>query len=171
VTRRLPRSAYLAIGRIGRSHVVRRLHPPLYRRFHGAAFLGRSMGCETILLQTTGARSGRPRTAPLYAFPAGDAPGAARAQATADEPPVLVVVASNGGAGHPPAWYRNLRAHPEGVVVHASRSWAVWARDAAGDERERLWRSVNAVYPGFDDYQSIAPTPIPVVVLEPVAER
>jgi deazaflavin-dependent oxidoreductase (nitroreductase family) len=163
---RLPPRVNLAIGWIGRSRFVRRAHPALYRRFHGAAFLGRSMGCLTILLHTTGAKSNRPRTAPLYAFPAGDGPGAARAGG----PRRLAVVASNGGHGNPPAWYRNLREHPGAVVEEGSRRWAARARVTAGEERERLWRAITAVYPGYDDYQAVTAAQIPVVVLEPIAE-
>jgi deazaflavin-dependent oxidoreductase (nitroreductase family) len=170
VTRRLPSRVYLLIGRIGRNRLVRRLHPALYHRFHGAAFLGRSMGCRTILLHTTGGRTGRPRTAPLYAFPVGEAPGAARAATGAGSAPTLAVVASNGGLGHPPAWYRNLRARPVAIVEDGDRRWSARARDVAGGERDRLWHLVNAAYPGYEAYQALTTDEIPVVVLEPLPE-
>jgi deazaflavin-dependent oxidoreductase (nitroreductase family) len=170
VTRRLPRRAYLAIGRLSRTRIVRRLHPVLYHRFHGAAFLGRTLGCRTIVLHATGARSGEPRPVALYAFPVPDAPGAASASPAAGSAARLAVVASNGGAGHPPAWYRNLRAHPGAVVEDGPHRWAVRARDAEGDERGRLWAVITAAYPGYDDYQARTARPIPVVVLEPVPD-
>lgn len=173
MARTLRPRVYLAIGRFGRSRLVRRAHPALYRRFHGAAFLGRSMGCLTVLLHTTGARSGRPRTAPLYAFPSLDGPGAGTGRddpwpPDTGRPPRLVVVASNGGRGSPPAWYRNLRAHPGAVVEEGTRRWGVRAREAVGAERGQLWHAIAAAYPGFDAYQAVTADEIPVVVLEPI---
>lgn len=168
MTRRLPQRAYLAIGRLSRSRFVRTMHPLLYRRFRGAAFLGRTLGCRTIVVHTTGARTGAPRAAALFAFPVPDAPGAATA-ATPGRPAPLAVVASNGGGGRPPSWYRNLRAHPAVVVEDGPVRWVARARDAAGEERARLWTVITAAYPGYDDYQARTPAEIPVVVLDPVA--
>jgi deazaflavin-dependent oxidoreductase (nitroreductase family) len=170
VTRRLPRRVYLAIGRLSRTRFVRRFHPVLYRRFHGAAFLGRTLGCRTVVLHATGARSGAPRPVALYAFPVPDAPGAASASAAVGSAVPLAVVASNGGAGHPPAWYRNIRAHPDVVVEDGPDHWVVRAREAAGDERERLWAVIAGAFPGYEDYQARTAGPIPVVVLEPASD-
>jgi deazaflavin-dependent oxidoreductase (nitroreductase family) len=83
---------------------------------------------------------------------------------------VLAVVASNGGAGRPPAWHRNLRAEPVAVVEDGPRRWTARARVAEGAERTALWRSITAAYAGFDDYQARTPEPIPVVVLEPIGD-
>ena len=172
MTPRLPHRAYRAIGRLSRTRFLQRVHPALYHRFHGAAFLGSSLGCRMILLHTTGARTGLPRTVALFAFPAevGTAePGApARLTSGSEDPPALVVIASNGGAGHPPAWHANLRMHPAVLVEEGSRTWVARAREAAGIERSRLWRSVNDAYPGYDQYQAATPHPIPVVVLDAV---
>ena len=41
--------------------------------------------------------------------------------------------------------------------------------DAEGDERERLWRALADVYPGYDRYAQKTSRRIPVVVLEPAA--
>ncbi len=43
------------------------------------------------------------------------------------------------------------------------------ARDAEGDERDRLWAQMIGVYPPYDAYQSKTTRRIPVVVLEPVS--
>jgi len=72
--------------------------------------------------------------------------------------------------GHPPAWYRNLRVHPGAVVEEGSRRWLVSARDAAGEEREQLWRAITAVYAGYEAYQAVTAGEIPIVVLEPITE-
>lgn len=149
---------------------MRTFHPVLYRRFGGAAFLGRALGCRTVVVHTTGARTGVPRAAALFAFPLPEAPGAATAAPAPGRPAPLAVVASNGGAGRPPSWYRNLRAHPAAVVEDGPDRWVARARDAAGEERARLWAAISTAYPGYDDYQARTPAEIPVVVLEPVAE-
>ena len=55
-------------------------------------------GTQTLLLTTTGRKSGEPRTTPLIYAPHGDA---------------YTIVASKGGSDAPPAWYLNLSANPE----------------------------------------------------------
>jgi deazaflavin-dependent oxidoreductase (nitroreductase family) len=99
-----------------------------------------------LLLTTTGARSGQPRTTPMMYMTDGDR---------------LVVYASNIGAKSHPAWYRNLVAHPEvRVEVGADRFDAV-AVVTSGEERERLWR----LFP-FPEHQGRTERQIPVVALE-----
>jgi deazaflavin-dependent oxidoreductase (nitroreductase family) len=53
-------------------------------------------------LHTRGARSGQPRSTPLLYTRHGDG---------------YVIVASKAGADHHPAWYHNLRAHPDAVTI------------------------------------------------------
>lgn len=107
----------------------------------------------TLLLTTTGRRSGRPRTLPLIYT---EADGG------------YVVIASKGGAPEHPAWYRNLQARPEAEVQVADRRFHARARDARGEERARLWRRMAEIYPPYDEYQARTDREIPVVVLEPV---
>ena len=64
-----------------------------------------AMGQPILLLHTRGARSGQPRTSPLLYTPRGDA---------------FVIVASKAGDAHHPAWYHNLRAHPESVTIEVN---------------------------------------------------
>ena len=80
-----------------------------------------------------------------------------------------VVVASKAGADHHPAWYHNLRAHPDAVTIEVGgRRIGVHPRDAEGAEREELWRLVNDNYNGYQVYQQRAGQRIiPVVLLEP----
>jgi deazaflavin-dependent oxidoreductase (nitroreductase family) len=111
------------------------------------------LGLPTLLLRTTGARSGEPREAPLLYAPDGER---------------IVLIASQGGAPRNPAWYHNLVAHPECEVLAAhERSGAYVAREAQGEERERLWRIATAVYSGYDTYAARAgERRIPVMILE-----
>ena len=107
------------------------------------------------LLFVRGAKTGQLRTVPLLGTPVDDA---------------IVVIASNGGAPKHPAWYFNLRKHPEcEVEVRGVRSHRV-ARVTAGAERERCWTAALALYPGYASYAERAGREIPVVVLERAPE-
>lgn len=106
----------------------------------------------TLLLDHVGARSGVKRTAPLLYLTDG---------------PNLVVVASKGGHPHHPAWFHNLKAHPDTTVQVGSRVRPVHARVATAAERERLWPQAVAAYAGYRDYQARAGREIPLVILEP----
>jgi deazaflavin-dependent oxidoreductase (nitroreductase family) len=98
-----------------------------------------------LLLTTRGARSGQPRTVPMFYVADGDR---------------CVVYASNVGAPRHPGWYLNAVAHPDVTVeVGADRFDAV-AVVAAGEERERLWR----LFP-FQEHQRWTSRQIPVVAL------
>ena len=73
------------------------------------------------------------------------------------------------GAEHNPAWYHNLRAHPDEVSVEiGGRTIPVRPRVVEGAERAELWQLVNDNYNGYETYQDRVPGRlIPVVVLEP----
>jgi len=77
-------------------------------------------------------------------------------------------VASKAGAAHNPAWYDNLRAHPDSVAVEVGgRRTLVRPRVAEGAERAELWALVNDNYTGYSTYQGRAgDRVIPVVLLE-----
>ena len=108
-------------------------------------------GVPTLLLTTTGRRSGKQYVTPLIYGRDGDR---------------LLVVASKGGAATHPDWYRNLVAQPEvQVQVGADRFRAI-ARPATTDEKPRLWRIMTKVWPAYDEYQTKTTRAIPVVILE-----
>jgi deazaflavin-dependent oxidoreductase (nitroreductase family) len=65
----------------------------------------------------------------------------------------LVVIASNFGQQHHPAWYHNLLAHPAADLVVDGLRTVVEARLVDGELRERLWRRALAIYPGWDAYE------------------
>jgi F420H(2)-dependent quinone reductase len=140
------------VGRTGTGRLARWFHPPLYRWTGGAGQVGRSLGNLVVLLTTTGRQSGKPRTTAIWAYPDGEA---------------LVLVGSNGGKQRTPGWVFNLRARPEATVQRGREISAVRAREAQGDEYERLWALVVAQYPGYAAYQAWAQRVIPLVVLEP----
>ena len=108
----------------------------------------------TLLLTTTGRRSGKPIVMPLIYGEAGGN---------------YVVVASKGGAPKHPGWYLNLAAHPDVNVQILARRFRATARTASGAERAELWKQMAAIYPPYNDYQAKTDREIPVVVLEPAA--
>jgi deazaflavin-dependent oxidoreductase (nitroreductase family) len=104
-----------------------------------------------VLLDHVGARSGKRRTIPLAYIEDGED---------------IVIVASKGGAPRNPAWFHNLRAHPDSAVQVGARRVAVRARVATAEERSRLWPKVVDVYGGYGNYQRRTEREIPLVILE-----
>ena len=77
-----------------------------------------------------------------------------------------VIVGSQGGTPGHPDWYLNLAETPDvGVQVKADK-FRVHARTAEGQERDRLWKQMNGIWPHYDEYQAKTEREIPVVVLE-----
>jgi deazaflavin-dependent oxidoreductase (nitroreductase family) len=108
-------------------------------------------GTQTLLLTTTGRKSGKERTAPLIYAP---------------HDGVYTVVASKGGSDDPPAWYLNLSENPEVEVQVKGDRFRAKARTATPDEKPELWRTMVAEWPAYDEYQQKTDREIPVVVLE-----
>ena len=114
-----------------------------------------SAAVPTLILTTTGHRSGEKFLFPLIYGRAGDS---------------YVVIASKGGAPEHPGWYRNLMAKPEVELQVAAKRLRAKARTATGAERARLWTQMAALFPPYDTYkQKAGSREIPVVVLDPVA--
>jgi F420H(2)-dependent quinone reductase len=136
---------------LGRILVV---HQFLYERSDGR--IGhRMLGTPTLLLRTTGRRSGARRTNGLVYAGDGDD---------------YVVVASKGGDDHPPAWLLNLTAEPNVEVQVGRERRPATARvvDRDDPDFDRLWRLVNDNNSGrYDGYQAKTERQIPVVVLSP----
>jgi deazaflavin-dependent oxidoreductase (nitroreductase family) len=79
-----------------------------------------------------------------------------------------VVVASRGGDDQHPAWYLNLRDHPEvEVSLQGKAKQPMRARTATPEERARLWPQVTTVHKGYAGYQEKTDREIPLVLLEP----
>ena len=108
-------------------------------------------GSKTLLLTTTGRKTGERRTTPLIYENSGDD---------------YVIVASKGGAPDDPGWYRNLQKDPNVELQVKDEVFPARARTAEGEERERLWRLANTVWPHYDEYAKKTTREIPVVVLE-----
>ena len=111
----------------------------------------------SLVLTTTGRRSGRPRSNPLQYVRDGDA---------------FVVVGSNWGQPRHPAWALNLLADPSATVTVTGRRVRVLARLTTGAERDRLWRLLVAQWPPYESYRARAGgRTMHVFRLEPVDDR
>lgn len=125
------------------------LHIRLYRATGGR--IGHRLGTQrTLLLTTTGRKSGLPRVQPLTYVRVGD---------------MLIVVASNWGNDQPPAWYLNVLAHPHVHVQFTSDIFEATATLATPEERARLWPQVVAQNPAYARYQAGTPREIPLILL------
>jgi len=130
--------------------VMSGINTALYRLTGGK--VGGRMGKAPILLLTVaGRKTGKRRTTPLLYGRDGDN---------------FVVIASKGGAAQHPAWYLNLKGQEAEILVGRKRQ-RVRAREAEGEERERLWALMVSLYRAYDSYQKKTERRIPVVVLAP----
>jgi deazaflavin-dependent oxidoreductase (nitroreductase family) len=107
----------------------------------------------TLLLTTTGRKSGKPRVMPLI---------------YGKTPTGYAIIASKGGHPSHPVWYLNLLAQPKVRVQVAKDKFEAKARVTSGAERAAIWKQMAAIYAPYDDYQKRTKREIPVVVLEPV---
>jgi deazaflavin-dependent oxidoreductase (nitroreductase family) len=114
-------------------HVNWKLDPFLLRVTRGR--LATTLVFPTAVLETKGARSGTRRRNAIIYFHDGDR---------------VTIVASNAGDSRHPAWYHNLRAHPE-VTFGGIRMRAMVVNDEA--ERQRLWVLADRVFPAFANYR------------------
>ncbi|MET8140020.1 nitroreductase family deazaflavin-dependent oxidoreductase [Sphaerisporangium sp. NPDC005288] len=109
-------------------------------------------GYDSLLLTTRGRKSGKLRRTALIYGRDGDN---------------FVLVGSNGGADHHPAWYLNLLEDPEVYVQVGTDKFTAKARNATDEERPRLWDLMVSVFPTYAGYKEKTSRTIPVVVLQP----
>ncbi len=105
------------------------------------SFAGVAAGLPSVILTTTGAKSGQPRTVALLGIP---------------HPDGVAVVAANYGDEKHPGWYYNLKANPIATVVIEGDNWTATARLATPVEREDIWSRGVAIYPGLAKEQEWA---------------
>ena len=152
--RRIRSIASTAVGAWFYARTLHHLDRIIMRSFGRRASLTKLFaGLEPVWLTTTGAKSGLPRTVPVFGIEEGEK---------------IILTASNFGQNHHPAWYRNLRAHPEVTVTVRGRAAMYVAREAKDEEREDGWQKAIAYYSGYAAYQRrVRGRQIPVVILTP----
>jgi deazaflavin-dependent oxidoreductase (nitroreductase family) len=140
------------LGRFLSIHVVWKLDPPLMRATGGR--LGFDLVIPTALLETRGARSGKPRRNVVIYFHDGDR---------------VTIVASKLGLPNHPAWFHNLKANPD-VTFGSIPMRATVVSDEA--ERQRLWSLADQVFAPYAAYRQEAAEAnrtIPIVQLTAMA--
>jgi deazaflavin-dependent oxidoreductase (nitroreductase family) len=131
---------------------VLRVHEKLYIASDGRVG-HRMIGVPTLLLRTTGRRSGATRTNGLVYARDGDD---------------YLVVASNGGSDRAPAWLHNLRAEPQVEIQIGRERQPATARvvDSTDPDYQRLWQIVNENNNDrYAAYQQKTARAIPVVAI------
>jgi deazaflavin-dependent oxidoreductase (nitroreductase family) len=115
---------------------------PVLRLSHGRYSLTSLLaGLPVVIATTTGAKSGQPRSLPLVAVP---------------DDENVILIASNFGQHYHPAWYYNLRAHPEVQWTYEGKTVTYLAREAEGAERDRCWQRAVDLYSGYALYKERA---------------
>jgi deazaflavin-dependent oxidoreductase (nitroreductase family) len=109
-------------------------------------------GTQTLILTTTGRKSGKERLTPLiYGRHGSD----------------YLVVASKGGTPENPDWYHNLSSSPDVEIQVKGDKLRARARTATPAEKSEMWPIMTKEWPAYDEYQTKTDRDIPIVVLEP----
>lgn len=117
---------------------------------------GRMMGMDTLVLTTTGAKTGQRRETLLGSFPEGDN--------------AWLVVASFGGNAKNPAWYHNLAAHPDQVEIETGgRKVKVTPAQLSGADRAAAWQRITTENNRYAGYATKTDREIPVIRLTAAA--
>jgi deazaflavin-dependent oxidoreductase (nitroreductase family) len=116
--------------------------------------LGSKLGTQTILiLHTVGRKSGQARAIPIAYF---------------DFEGKVLIVASNWGKDKNADWVLNLRKDPRARLEIKGKLVSVTAREAQGEEYDRLWKFATERHPPYLDYQKMTTRHIPIMVFEQV---
>ena len=115
---------------------------------------GNFEGAPMVLLNTTGAKTGKSRTNPLVALVDNDR---------------VFIFASKAGAPTNPDWYHNIIANPRVTVEQGTERYEAEASVVQGAERDRLFGIQKERMPGFADYEAGTDRVIPVIELRRVA--
>jgi deazaflavin-dependent oxidoreductase (nitroreductase family) len=136
------------------ARIMHHIDRPVHRLTRGRyTFASLVAGIPVVMLTTTGAKSGQLRTVPVLGIPVEGG---------------VAIIASNFGQARHPAWYHNLRAHPDAEAVVDGARRRVRAVEANDERRAQIWQQGLRMYPGFDQYERRAShRRITVFVLEP----
>ncbi len=99
-------------------------------------------GLPVVMLTTVGAKSGLPRTVPLVAILEDD-----------ENLSCFALIASNWGQLRYPAWYFNLKAHPQVICRLRGQTATFLAQEVHGEDYDRIWTRAQQIYVGFAHYR------------------
>jgi deazaflavin-dependent oxidoreductase (nitroreductase family) len=149
-----------AVQRVAASSGFRRVAPtilpPLDRfvnRISGGRVLLAAAMLPSLVLTTTGAKSGQPRKAPLACLPQDDGS--------------ILVVGSNFGQERHPAWTANLLANPEATILYHRRTLPVKAQLLSDEDKADVWPALTKAWPTFDRYVEVSGRNLRVFRLTP----
>ena len=127
-----------------------RAHVKLYLETGGGEGTYTTQGGPTLLLGTTGRKTGNEVISPVNFMPDGDD---------------VIVVGSEAGLPNDPHWARNLDKNPQAWVQMKDRRWDVTARKVAGEERAELWPRLTSFFRLWGHFQKYCDREFPVFVL------
>lgn len=147
----------IASSRLGARFFSRSLHhlDRVFIRLSGgrSSLTALLTGLPVLTVTTIGARSGEPRSVMLVGVPDRER---------------VILIASNWGRPHHPAWCHNLRANPETTLTYRGVSERYLARQVYGVERDACWNRAVHLYAGYEDYmRRVGGREIPVFLLTP----
>ena len=132
---------------------IHRLDQAVLRLTHGKYTATEILGWNIVQLTTIGAKTSQQHTMPLVAL---------------FDQEKIALVASSFGRKYNPAWYYNLKAHPECEVQWNRKTRQCIARESSGDEYKKYWQLAVSNYAGYENYKERAShRHIPIMVLEP----
>lgn len=158
----LQRATRVVVARFSRSAFFRRVGPvvmPPLERATSWVTRGRTplSGAlvPSLVLHTTGAKSGLERDTPLMYCP--------------EPPDRILIVGSNFGRPDHPAWTVNLMTSPDAAVTVKGRRLAVRAELIGDDEREAVWDHIQRQWPDYRKYEATAQRSLRIFRLVPAA--
>ncbi len=128
-----------------------RLNSFVYK-LSGGRLMGKFQGRPVVLIEMTGAKSGKKRTIPLMYVPYKEG---------------VIIVGSQGGAPKSPVWVKNLQADPNIVAQYGGKKMKLYARQVDDAEKEALWPICVEHYHEFADYRARTDRNIPVFDCQP----
>lgn len=144
------------INRLIANHIKLYLADPAAAHMWDARPVGQPAEVTTLLLTTTGRKSGEPRHVPLLYVEDGDG---------------YLIIGSKGGNVDHPLWCLNLEADPLCEIRVGAPPVKARARILDGEEHARAWAKITARHPNYSKYQARTERRIPVVRIEPIKER
>jgi deazaflavin-dependent oxidoreductase (nitroreductase family) len=114
--------------------------------------MGTFQGRPVVLIEMTGAKSGKQITIPLMYVPHKDG---------------VIIVGSQGGAPKSPVWVKNIQTNPNIVAQYKGKKMKLVARQVSDEEKSELWPTCVQHYHEFDDYQARTDRNIPVFDCQP----
>ena len=124
-------------------------------RLTGGKFGSQVQGLPVLLLTTIGRRTGKKRITPLGYL---------------EHDGSYVITATNAGFDTHPAWFHNLKSHPQVALQIGDKQLTAIAEPADPTLRQQLWAKFVERAPGYGAYETRTTREIPIVLLRPVSQ-